>query len=360
MWSQNSGVDEVGPIRRFPGSRTTLGSWVKVICRAFDAAGGDSAARLAQVGVDIKLLDGPMMRCPLSLSFYMWKGALELTGDPAFGVKAASYVKNTSFHALSYGISASATLKEAFERSQRYCRLVSDAVDYEFSRRGNEYRFVIEPTTTVPDESVDCLIGAYLRMCRSLVGREYSPLRIDLRRPRPSTIDDFQEILRAPLRFDAPQTLLVFDAQSIEHPLGDGNPELALHNDTIALQYLSQIERQNIQARVRDVLMQRLPSGEPSQGDIAETLSMSVRTLQRKLGDCGISYLEILDETRYEMARAYLSSRRYSINDVTHLLGFSAESCFTRAFRRWTGQSPSGWRAHGPTFTLAKVKSGRA
>src|ERR1700734_21054 len=189
MWSQISGGEDAGAMRRFPGSRTTLGSWVKVICRAFDAAGGDSAARLSKVGVDIKLLDGPMIRCPLSLSFYMWECALELTGDPAFGIKAASYIKNTSFHALSYGISASATLKDAFERSQRYCRLVSDAVDYEFSRRGNEYRFVIEPTTAVPDESVDCLIGAYLRMCRSLVGREYSPLRIEFRRRRPSTID---------------------------------------------------------------------------------------------------------------------------------------------------------------------------
>jgi AraC-like DNA-binding protein len=347
MRSQNSVGDDPEPIRRFPGSRSTLGSWVKVICRAFDAAGGDSAARLAEVGVDIRLLDSPTMRCPLTLSFYMWECALNLTGDPAFGVKAASYIKNTSFHALSYGISASATLKEAFERSQRYCRLVSDAVDYEFSRRGDEYRFVIEPTTTVPNESMDCLVAAYLRMCRSLVGRTYSPRRIHLRRPRPSIVDDFHGILRAPLQFDAPRTLLVFDAQSIERSLGDGNPELALHNDAIALQHLSQIERQNIQARVRDVLRHRLSLGEPSQEDIAESLGMSVRTLQRKLGDSGTTYLEILDETRYEMARAHLSSRRYSINDVTHLLGFSAESCFTRAFRRWTGQSPSEWRARG-------------
>jgi AraC-like DNA-binding protein len=141
---------------------------------------------------------------------------------------------------------------------------------------------------------------------------------------------------------------MVFDAESIERPLGDGNPELARHNDTIALQYLSQIERQNIQARVRDVLTQRLPQGEPSQADVADVLSMSVRTLQRKLGESGNTYLEILDETRYEMARAYLSAPRFSINDVTYLLGFSAESCFTRAFRRWTGQSPSEWRTRGP------------
>jgi AraC-like DNA-binding protein len=108
---------------------------------------------------------------------------------------------------------------------------------------------------------------------------------------------------------------------------------------------LAQIERDNIQWRVREVLTQRLSKGEPSQEDVAELLNMSARTLQRKLGDCGVTYREILDETRRVLALAYLSAPRHSVSEVTYLLGFSAGSSFTRAFRRWTGQSPSGWRA---------------
>jgi len=96
---------------------------------------------------------------------------------------------------------------------------------------------------------------------------------------------------------------------------------------------------------VREVLTQRLAHGEPSQEDIAEILNMSARTLQRKLGECGTTYKEILDDTRYALALAYLSAPRHSVSDVTYLLGFSTGSCFTRAFRRWTGQSPSDWRA---------------
>jgi AraC-like DNA-binding protein len=333
------------PHKNFQCSKTTLGTWVKAICRALDAAGCDSAALLAEVGVDPKAIEGPTVRCPLTLSVRLWEIAAEATGDPAFGIKAASHIKNTSFHALSYAISASSTLKEAFERAQRFCHVVSDAVEYELSRRGSEYHFVIEPTTEAPDESIDCLVGAYLRMCRSLIGHEFSPLRIELRRPRPSRIEDFQTLLRAPLQFNAPQTRLVFDADSIERPLDGGNPELARHNDAIALQYLSQIERENIQARVREILTQRLARGEPSQEDVAELLNMSARTLQRKLGDSGTTYKELLEKTRHELALAYLSASRYSVNDVTYLLGFSAASCFTRAFRRWTGQSPSNWRA---------------
>ena len=105
-------------------------------------------------------------------------------------------------------------------------------------------------------------------------------------------------LLRAPLLFGAARTRLVFDAKASSDRLDGGNPELARHNDAIALQYLSQIERDNIEVRVREVLTQRLAHGEPSQEDVAEILNMSARTLQRKLGECGTTYKEILDDTR--------------------------------------------------------------
>ena len=93
------------------------------------------------------------------------------------------------------------------------------------------------------------------------------------------------------------------------------------------------------------MLTRRLARGEPSQGEVAELLNMSARTLQRKLGEGGVTYKEMLDETRRSPALAYLSASRHTVSDVTYLLGFSAGSSFTRAFRRWTGQSPSDWRA---------------
>jgi AraC-like DNA-binding protein len=155
---------------------------------------------------------------------------------------------------------------------------------------------------------------------------------------------------------------LVFDADSIERPLEGGNPELARYNDVIALQYLTRIERDDIQRRVRDVLLQRLEGSEPSQEEIAERLHMSARTLQRKLADSGTTYKEILDETRHALALAYLSAPQSSVNEVTYLLGFSSGSCFTRAFRRWTGQSPTSWRAGAlprvgaPTLSLTRSR----
>ena len=109
--------------------------------------------------------------------------------------------------------------------------------------------------------------------------------------------------------------------------------------------YLARIERHNVEARVREALTRRLPISEPSQEHIAEMLNMSARTLQRKLGDSGTTFKEILDQTRHALALTYLRSPEYCLSDITHLLGFSCSSCFIRAFRRWTGVSPSDWRA---------------
>ncbi len=136
---------------------------------------------------------------------------------------------------------------------QRYCHVASDAIEYDFSRCGSEYHFVIEPAVQVDDEPVDALVAAYLRMCRSLIGHDYSPIRIEFRRSRPAATEDFHRLLRAPLYFDAARTRLVFDRDAIERTLDGGNPELARQNDAIAFQYLSQLERDNIRGRVREV-----------------------------------------------------------------------------------------------------------
>jgi len=333
-----------------------LGTWVKAITRALDAAGCNGSALVAEAGLEADVLDVPNVRCPLDKTARLWRLAVAATGDSAFGLKVASHIKHTTFHALGYGLSASSTLREAFERVQRYCRVVSDAVEYKFTKCDATYQLVIEPTTPLPFESIDALVGALLRMCRSMTGREFSPLLIELRRPRPETVTGFETLLRAPLRFDAAENRLIFDAEGIERRLDGGNPELARHSDTIANRYLAQMERNNIGARVRELLEQRLSDREPSQEDIAELLNVSARTLQRKLGHAGTTFKDILDDTRRTMALSYLSAQQYSVSQITYLLGFSCSSSFTRAFRRWTGQSPSDWQA-GPAVRTRNARA---
>ena len=322
-----------------------LGTCVKVMGRALDAAGCNGPALLAQAGFDSKDLDGPDARAPLRKTGRLWKYALAATGDPAFGVKLAQHYTYTTFHSLGYGMSASSTLKEAFERAQRYFRVVSDAVVFRFTRDADEYCFILEPTTEVPAESIDALVGIFLRMCRLLAGRDCAPLSIELCRPQPAVIHEFERSWRAPIQFGAARNCLSFAREIVERRLDSGNPELAQVSDVISARYLARLERFNIEAQVRELLTERLSHNEPTQGDIARRLNMSARTLQRKLSDSGTTFKEILDETRHDLALAYLSASEFNVGEITQRLGFSSSSSFTRAFRRWTGLSPSDWRS---------------
>lgn len=324
---------------------TVLSSWCRVIRKTLDVSGFDGTALLREAGLDPRLLDDPNARYPVSGTARLWRIARRETGDPCFGLKVASQVTNGTFHALSYSIGPSATLRDAFERMERYARICSDAAENRFCRANDGYYYILTPQVELPDESVDAFISVYVRMCRALSGdRQLSPLRIEMCRPRPTCTDCFDSILRAPLHYGAPRNVLVYSHADMERPLDGGNTELATHQDEIARKYLARFTHDPFVTRVESLLLYRLPQGEPSQDDIAAGLHMSARTLQRKLAEEGRTYKDILDAMRRALATYYLQDRQCSPSEATYLLGFANTSSFTRAFRRWTGQSPSEFR----------------
>jgi AraC-like DNA-binding protein len=328
-----------------PSSATVLSSWCRIIRKALDASGLDGMALVREAGLDPKLLDNPNARYPVEQTSKLWRLAVRETGDPCFGLKVASQVTHGTFHALSYSIAPSSTLRDAFERMERYSYILSDAALNQFRRERDGYHFILTPQVDLPDESVDAFVSLYVRMCRSLSGdRNFSPRRIELRRAKPSNRACFDKVLRAPLRFGAARNALVFSHADLERPLEAGNRELAREHDEIARRALDRVKPKNTIARVELVLLDRLPRGEPSQADIAAVLFMSARTLQRKLAEDGMTYKEILDAMRRKLALSYLAEKRYSASEITYLLGFSDASSFSRAFRRWTGTAPSKFR----------------
>ena len=331
-----------------PHTATALTSWAKAVRKALEAAGHDPRPLFDQAGLDLSALEDPNARYPVEGTTKLWRLAVEVTGNPAFGLSVASQVNQTTFHALGYSLIASATLKDAFERLVRYFRIVTDAGELEFRLVGDEYHLLmlIDPRWPEPAyEAVDAFTSIHVRMCRAMYGRSLSPLRVALRRPAPRDVAAFERVFRAPLEFGAPQNLLAFDRASFEKPLEGAHPELARHNDEIVVKYLAHFDRHNITNRVHSVLIELLSLGEPSQEKIADALHMSLRNLQRKLAAENTSYKEILNNTRRALALSYMKDQRYSVSEITYLLGFSDTSSFTRAFRRWTGKAPTQFRA---------------
>lgn len=326
---------------------TALTSWAKAIRKALDAAGVDSARLFAEAGLDIAALGDPNARYPVAATTRLWKLAVAATADEAFGLTVARHVGPTTFHALGYSLTASETLREAFDRLTRYFRIVTDAAEPVLTLADGRYclSFHVAAGAQAPtDEAFDAFAFLLVRLCRGLYRRDYSPLGVSLRRPPPRTLGAFERAFRAPLQFGAPENTLSFDRETFEQKLEGANPELARHNDEIVQRYLASLETRDLQARVRSALVQLLPLGEPGADRVAETLHMSARNLQRKLADEGRSYKELLNDTRRELALSYLRDPSYNLTEITYLLGFTDASSFNRAFKRWTGKAPSVYR----------------
>lgn len=326
---------------------SSLSSWVIPIRRALDAAGCDSEALLVQAGLDLQLLQDPNARYPLDKTSALWRLAVKATADEAFGLKVASFVTPTTFHALGYSLGASATLKDMFERTVRFVRLFTDVANLDFVQQADEYYFYLRPPVIGPHaafESTDAFISLFLRVCRSRVGKEFSPLRISVRRPKPNNTEEFERRWRAPIRFSAEENYMVLDRTIIDKRLPDGNDDLARHNDEVIVRQLARIDRDSIEMRVRAVLLEALPQGDISEENVADMLNLSCRNMQRKLAEKNTSYRHVLDTTRRDLALFHIRNQRISLSDITYQLGFSDSRSFGRAFKRWTGVSPSEFR----------------
>lgn len=326
---------------------TTLASWTRALRKQLDALGLDSTTLCRQAGLEPSLLDDPNARCPLSITTRLWQLAVEASGDPALGLKTSQFVSPTTFHALGYALIASSSLREVFERIVRYHRVVSDALELELRECADAYEFRFSvPLGSPPPapEALDAFAAIYVRSCRNRLGRDFAPLAVYLQRSEPIDAQPWHTVFRAPLFFAATENLLRFPRAALEQRLDDGNPELAEHNETVLKRTLEQLQPATWTRKVRACLEAQLPAGEPSAEGIAQTLHLSLRSLQRHLADEGSGYESLLSDTRHSLALQHMRDPRCSISEVAYLLGFADTSSFSRAFKRWTGQAPSQYR----------------
>ena len=110
------------------------------------------------------------------------------------------------------------------------------------------------------------------------------------------------------------------------------------------LAHLQQLDQATLSGQVRDQLIKSLPHGEPSAEQLAATLNMSLRSLQRRLEAEHTSYKALLEATRLHLAKLYLSQEKFSLVEISDLLGFRDQSSFSRSFKRWMGMSPRHYR----------------
>ena len=162
----------------------------------------------------------------------------------------------------------------------------------------------------------------------------------------PSYRAEYDRIFGVPLFFESHMNGFLIDEAFLKMKLPRTNPYLSEIMSARADELLKSLERsKTTRGRVENLLVPVLHTGEATVEMIASKLGLSRQTLFRKLKAEGVTFEQVLDELRHQMALYYLNGKKVSVNQTAYLLGFSEPAAFSRAFKRWTGSSPRTMQA---------------
>jgi AraC-like DNA-binding protein len=204
------------------------------------------------------------------------------------------------------------------------------------------YHRAVENADQISDGSIAVTVNAL----RTLCGSDWNPTEVLLPRASPTDPEPFQRHFRAPVRFNEEIAAIVLPVRDLDHRVPGADPLLRVMLEE-RIQHLKGAQGSEFTDDVRRLLRTRLTSTHCSADDIAHLLTIHRRTLSRHLKSSGMGYRSITNEIRFEIARQLLQDTQVSLAQVSAALGYSEASAFTRAFRRWSGQTPTAWRTDG-------------
>jgi AraC-like DNA-binding protein len=306
--------------------------------------GVDPAPIYAKAGIPLGAAAPAEARYPLTKIKKAWELARAATGDEAIGLTTGRFAKATQFHAFGYSWLASSTLLEGLQRLTRYITLVSTAsVKLTLIEGADSYALEAafpDPSRAPPREGIDCGMTALLALCDSVAEKEIRPLKVELSCPTPKDPKAYREALRSAVQFDADVGAMYFRKEDLRAALPGGTPAVARATDRVIEQYIETLDPSKVATKVRQLLVELLPSGQIDQDAVCSRLNRSRSSLLRQLQQEGLSYRDVLDGTRQSLAEDYLKRKQHSHAEIAFMLGFSDQSNFARAFKRWTSLSP--------------------
>ncbi|MEJ2352724.1 MAG: AraC family transcriptional regulator [Anaerolineales bacterium] len=267
---------------------------------------------LCSTGLDPTAIKSPDAYLPIETYLLIQDEAAHYVGDPYFGLHMGEYAEPGSWSILGYMMMNCRTLAEAFEKSARYQRIIGNLITGEAHLRLNKIKVVLSTPPHAPNE--------------------------------PESTAEYERIFRCPVLFGQKENSFTIPLSIVFTPIKLPNPELLQYFENYAQEFLAEMDRQNEYTNaVTKIILAHLDDEDLTIKKVAKELSVSVRTLQNRLGEEGVIFSELLQEIRERLAKKYLREN-YTVANITYLLGFSEPSVFRKSFKRWSGVTPREYR----------------
>ena len=339
---------------------STSGGIARMACTRLRERGIPVLPLLSKAGLSIEQIDDPGARIKVRSQIKLVQLAADALQDDLLGFHLARDYDLREIGLLYYVLASSEFLDDALHKAARYSGITNEGVSLTF-RAGSES--VISLDYTGVERRSDChqvefWLVSLVRLCRQLTNRRLIPSRIRLVHHRKKTPAEFRSLLGCEIEFGSGVDEVAFPRAATLMPIGSADSylnELLIKYCDEALAHRA-AARTTLRSSVENAMAPLLPHGKANAVEIARHIGMSHRTLARKLSAEGLTFSEIAEDMKGDLARHYLRDGDLPISQIAWLLGYREVSAFTHAFKRWTGMTPRQSRKQGHLATVGSAR----
>lgn len=272
----------------------------------------------------------------------------EVPSGRAIAIKVGASMDIDDYGAFGLAWKSAVNLKSSFERMERYGKTLTNVSLYEAVETKEDVSILLHRDgihrlgLCISNEQT---LVAIANVCRAVSVSDLRFKRVSFKHPAPKDLSPYTEYFNCPVEFGTNQNAVIVDWGNALKPNKLSDPALSKYFDAHLEQELADRRSDSVLGqRIRIMVSQSLSEGVPTLSAIANQLGTSVRTLQRRLTEQNLSFQVLVDEARRQLAEKLLTETKYSLAEVAFLTGFAEQSTFTRAFKRWAGQTPRSFR----------------
>ena len=328
--------------------------WISTVFahKAIRAAGGDQASLFRLIGLDDGAPPDPSEMIPDTTFF----GLLErIAGEVPDGrlvpLRLGAAMRCDDYGAFGLAFKSAPDLMGSYRRVERYGKVVTSIANFRVVERERTALMEVIPGETVRLGLVmtnELAVSAAMALSREVAGDDFAPEAVHLAQSRPNSTDAYHAHFRCPVHFEAERDALEVGLDVLDRPNRLGDAAISAFFERHLDEALEQVgDPTSLRTLVLDQISGALSEGVPTLADVAARLTMSSRTLQRRLSEAGLAYQDLVAEARQTLADRLLRRTDYALAEIAFLTGFSDQSTFTRAFKRWSGQTPAEFRRNG-------------
>ncbi len=307
---------------------------------------GDAHPALVKLGLKDGELNDSTFRYSAPLYFSLMDLGADLLGDPSFGFHYGQHAEANRWGVIGYILSVSDNLREVIATQLKLQALVGNigctVVHEQGATCAIEWYTDGEPNRHIAEEALTGWIG----FARHIVKSALAPRAIHFRHHCAGNKEEYERFFACPVEFGQTMNAVLFDASVFSLALKQPDRHMFELLNSHAGVLLQESGDDNLKQQIKAFVIRELPRDVPTIDRVAEKFNTSVRTLQRRFEAWGTHYKQFVDQTRCETALLYLKNGGDSLLELTFMLGFSEQSAFQRAFKRWTGLSPGKYCAN--------------